>query len=202
VAKGAPAPGLISLSDRLAGGRLRIVNREATALDGGTGVRLTAAAGIGVLWIDGTDLSDGTIEADVCGRDVRSQSFIGIAFHRQNDETYEAVYLRPFNFRSASADRRQHAVQYVAMPGSDYARLRRDFSGEFEKPVEPSVDPAKWNRLRLVIRGGRVQVFVGTAATPALDVRALQAGRQGQVGLYVDNGSDGVFANLRIVPMS
>gem|GEM_PF-6071604 len=30
---------------------------------------------------------------------------------------YEAVYFRPFNFRSSDPVRKGHAVQYVANPG-------------------------------------------------------------------------------------
>jgi len=190
----------ISLSRRLADGHLRALNRAVTALDGGDGVRVTAAPGVGLIWIDGTEFVNGTIEADVCGRDVQSESFVGIAFHRRNDEQYEAVYLRPFNFRSASAERLRHAVQYVSMPNDDYSRLRQTSPGEFENAVDTSTAPTEWNRLRLVIRNGRVQVFVGQANTAALDVRALQRDGRGLVGLYVDNGSDGVFANLRISP--
>lgn len=198
--QGASAPGdLISLSDALAAGRLRGVNREVTPLTGGGGLRVTAAPDVGLVWIDGIDFANGTIEADVCGRDIYQESFLGIAFHGRNDATYEAVYLRPFNFRSTSPERHQHAVQYVAMPGDDYARLRNTFPGEFEKAVDPSVVPTAWNRLRLVVRNGRVQAFVGKADTPALDVRELHPETHGQVGLYVDNGSDGVFANVRIV---
>lgn len=188
----------MNLGELLGKGRLRNVNRQVTALPAGAGVRVAAAPGIGLIWIDGSDLTSGTIEADVCGRDVSQESFLGLAFHRRSDETYEAVYLRPFNFRSSSADRRQHAVQYFAMPEHDYARLRTDFPGEFEKAIDPSVSPTAWNRLRLVVGNGRVQAFVGNMNAPALDARALLPATGGQVGLYVDNGSDGVFANLRI----
>ena len=107
-----PPHGGVSLIDRLVDGRLRSVNREVTAITEANAVRVTTAPGVGVIWVDGTDFVNGTIEADVCGRDVDSESFLGIAFHRQNDQTYEAVYLRPFNFRSTSAERRRHAVQY------------------------------------------------------------------------------------------
>jgi hypothetical protein len=193
------ADGLINLSDGLAAGHLRAVNRGVTPLAGGNGIRVTAAPGIGVIWINDAELGDGTIEADVCGRDVTQESFLGIAFHRQNDEKYEAVYLRPFNFRASAADRRQHAIQYVAMPENDYARLRARFPGQFEGAVASSTQPAAWNHVRLVVRDGRVQAFVGTGGTAALDVRELQAGRHGQAGLFVDNGSDGAFANLRIL---
>jgi hypothetical protein len=198
----ASAAQLVSLTSRLGDGRLRSVNRAVTPLTDGDGVRVTAAPGVGVIWIPGLDFADGTIDVDVCGRDVDQASFLGIAFHRRNDETYEAVYLRPFNFRSGSPERRQHAVQYNAVPDSNFARLRATFPGEFEKAVDPSVPPTAWNRLRVVVRNGRVQAFVGKGDAPALDVRELQSVPHGEVGLYVDNGSDGVFANLRIVTTS
>lgn len=189
---------VIGLGDRLAAGRLRVVNRQAAPLASGNAVRLDAGPGDGVLWIDGVDFVQGVIDADVCGRNVQSQSFVGLAFHRQRDDTFEAVYLRPFNFRSSSPDRARHAVQYVAMPDHDYAILREKSAGQFESAVDASAEPVGWNHLRLVIGDGRVRVFVGRAATPALDVPSLQAESRGQVGFFVGNGSDGAFANLRI----
>jgi len=189
----------ISLRDKFAAGQLRSMNRAASVLDDGDGVRVTAAQGIGLIWIDETQFADGTVEADVCGRDVQSESFVGIAFHRQNDDKYEAVFLRPFNFRSSSPERIRHAVQYVAMPHNDFAHLRASSPGEFENSVAPSAVPDGWNHLRLIVRGRRVQVFVGDGNTAALDVRALQSESRGLVGLFVGNGSDGVFANLRVV---
>src|SRR6478736_6186389 len=70
----------IDLSERLGGGRLRSVNRAVTAFPAGAGIRVTAAPGVGVIWLEGTDFAEGTIEADVCGRDVDGESFVGIAF--------------------------------------------------------------------------------------------------------------------------
>jgi hypothetical protein len=118
----------INLADRLAAGRLRTVNRAAKTSNS-TAVRVTAAQGLGVIWIEGTDFAEGTIEADVCGRDVDSQSFVGVAFHRKNDKTFEAVYVRPFNFHATDTERRNHAVQYVAEPDYYYAPLRAKFPG-------------------------------------------------------------------------
>jgi hypothetical protein len=190
---------LIRLADRLTSGRLRPVNREVSAIDGGPGIYITAAAGTGLVWIDGTHFGDGMIEADVCGRDVDSESFLGIAFHRRDDETFEAVYLRPFNFHASGRERRQHAVQYVALPEYDYSRLRQDFPGQFEKPVDPEISPTAWNRLRVIVQDQRLRVFVGRTDAPAFDVRELRPATPGQVGLFTDNNSDGVFANVRVV---
>jgi len=93
---------------------------------------------------------------------VFQRSFVGVAFHRRDDTTYESVYLRPFNFRIADPARRQNAVQYMTVPGFDWPRLRQEFPSEFENPVDPSVSPTDWVPLRIVVLGATVQVFVGT----------------------------------------
>jgi hypothetical protein len=192
----------IDLAERLASGKLKIVNREVTALQGSpAGVHLSAKAGNGLAWIDGSDFAEGTIDVDVRGRDVPQQSFVGIAFHGKDDTTYEAVYLRPFNFRSPDPVRHQHAVQYIAPPDYDWPRLRKEFPEEFENPVHPSIEPTGWVPLRVVVKGPTVQVYVGQVASPTLTVRKLGQQDRGQVGLWVGNTSEGDFANLRITPM-
>jgi hypothetical protein len=191
----------IDLAERLSAGKLRAVNREATALQGnGQAVHLTAQTGNGVVWVEGTDFAQGTIELDVRGRDVPQQSFVGIAFHGKDDNTYEAVYLRPFNFRNADLARRQNAVQYIALPEYDWPRLRSEFPSEFENPVDASVSPTDWVPLKVVVKGAMVQVHVGAVTTPTLEVRKLGSSDRGLVGLWVGNNSEGDFANLRITP--
>ncbi|MEO8520829.1 MAG: hypothetical protein ABI603_05660 [Acidobacteriota bacterium] len=200
VVAGGAGPGeLVNLADWLAAGRIRAVNRQVTASDGGAAVRVTAAAGNGLIWLEGTDFAEGIIEADVCGRNVDSESFLGIAFRGRDDKTFEAAYLRPFNFRASDAARRGHAVQYIAEPDHDFSLLRQKYPEEFEHAVDPSIVPTAWIRLRVVAHERRVQVFAGQGDTPALDVRSLPAPARGRVGLFVGNGSDGVFANVGIV---
>ncbi len=167
-----------------------------------TGVYVTEAAGSGEVWVGGTNFAEGTIEVDVCGRDVNSRSFLGIAFHRQDDDTFEAVYLRPFNFRSGDPAHHQHAVQYLAVPDYDWPRLRRDFPEQFENPVAPSVSPTGWVPLRVVVGRSTVRIYVGSTNTPTLTVRRLGSHDGGLVGLWTGNYSDGAFANLRITPAS
>ena len=106
------------------------------------------AEGNGVVWVEKSEFGLGTIELDVRGRDLQGQSFVGVAFHRQDDTTYEGVYLRPFNFRNADVARRQNAVQYISLPDYDWPRLRKEFPSEFENPVDESVVPTDWVRLR------------------------------------------------------
>jgi len=176
--------------------RLRIVNRTATKIEDRNGVRLARASGDGVAWVEGTDFQSGTIEVDVRGREFMGQSFVGVAFHRKDDKTYEAVYVRPFNFRASDPIRKQHAVQYIMLPAFDYDRLRKDFPEEFENPVDTSIGSTDWVKLRVVVRGGRVQIHVGPVNEATLEVRKLGELYSGQIGLWVGNDSGGDFANL------
>ncbi len=198
----APQPAAkIDLAEHFKAGKLRVVNREATpAKDGRSGVHLSEAAGNGVAWIQGTDFALGTIEMDIRGRDLQGRSFVGIAFHGKDDKSYEAVYLRPFNFRTDDPARKQHAVQYISMPDYDWPRLRKEFPEEFENPVDASVSPTDWVPLRVVVNERNVQIYVGGVKSPTLEVRKLGQTDRGMVGLWVGNGSDGDFANLRITP--
>jgi hypothetical protein len=179
--------------------RLRVVNREVTRIQDRNGVRLSNASGNGVAWVEGTDFRSGTIEVDLRGREDMGQTFVGIAFHRKDDNTYEAVYLRPFNFRATDSIRKQHAVQYITMPGFDYDRLRRDAPEEFENPVDASIVPTDWVKLRVVVEGAKVQIYVGPVPL-TLEVRKLGQLDGGQVGLWVGNTSGGDFANLVVTP--
>ena len=162
-------------------------------------MRLSAASGNGVAWVEGTDFQSGTIEVDVRGREFMGQTFVGVAFHRKDDNTYEAVYVRPFNFRASDPIRKQHAVQYITLPEFDYDRLRKEFPEEFENPVDASVGPTDWVKLRVVV-GVRVQIYVGAVSEAALEVRKLGQLYGGQVGLWVGNDSGGDFANLVVTP--
>ena len=202
-AQSAGANQRINLAERFAGKTLTAVNREVTRLqDKAEGVHVSERQDNGLVWINGSDFGEGTIEADVRGRDVQQRSFVGIAFHGQNNTTYEAVYVRAFNFRATEPDRHQHAVQYISLPDFDWPRLRKEFPEEFENPVDASVSPTDWVPLRIVVTAKTVQIYVGRGVTtPTLEVRKLGTLARGQVGLWVGNGSDGDFANLRVTPM-
>ena len=193
-----PAVERIDLAERLGAGKIRVVNRNITRIQSPGGVHLSESANVGLAWIDGTQFSEGTIEVDVRGKDVFQQSFLGLAFHGQDDRTYESVYLRPFNFRATDPARHQHAVQYMTLPDFDWPRLREQFPEEFENPVSASLSPTDWVTLRVVVAGQKVQIFAGADKNPALEVRKLGTLAGGTVGLWLGNGSDGDFANLRI----
>jgi hypothetical protein len=189
----------LNLAKALADGKLRPVNRAVSkAPDRADGVHVSARANPGIAWIEGTDFGEGAIEVQVRGRDVYQQSFVGIAFHGKDDNTYEAVYLRPFNFRAEDPARHRHAVQYMMVPDFDWPKLREQFPDEFESAVSAAVAPTDWVTLRLAVRGKTVDVWVGLNKTPIFSARKLGNLDRGMIGLWTGNGSDGDFADLRI----
>jgi hypothetical protein len=197
------APQSIDLAAQLEAGRLHAVNRDVTKGQGHPGaVHVSEKADPGLVWIDDVTFTEGTIEIDVRGRDVMQRSFLGVAFHGKDDQTYECVYLRPFNFHAEEAARRHHAAQYMMLPSFDWPKLREQFPEEFEGSVDASVGPTEWVTLRVIVRGSKVQAYAGASATPVLDVRKLGDLAGGRLALWTGNGSDGDFANLRITPSS
>jgi hypothetical protein len=198
-AQAGAAPQTVDLGAQLTAGKLKAVNRDVAPLPGTPrGVHVSEKPGPGVVWVEGTDFGQGTIEVEVRGRDMLQRSFLGIAFHGKDDTTYEVVYLRPFNFRAQEPDRHQHAVQYASVPDYDWPRLRKEFPEEFENPVDPSIEPTAWVPLRIVVQEKTIQIYVGKVTAPTLEVRKLGSLAGGRVGLWVGNNSDGDFANLRI----
>jgi hypothetical protein len=131
----------------------KVSNRQMTPLDEGGrhGLRLDAREGDGVAWWPDVQFGNGTIELDIRGKDVLQQSFVGVAFHGVDATTLDAVYFRPFNFRSDDPARRSHAVQYVSHPAYTWNKLRTERPNQFEQPVAPPPDPNQWFHARVVV---------------------------------------------------
>lgn len=180
----------------------QVVNRTATVLqEGGTTVvRLSEALGSGFARLRDVAFDEGEIEVSVRGKNVLQRSFLGVAFHGQDDETWDAVYFRPFNFTSDDPVRRSHGVQYISHPTYTWNKLRTEFPAAYEQPVDPPPDPDGWFRARIVVRNDTVSVFVNDATEPSLMVEQLSDRAGGWVGLWVGSGSGGDFARLRIKP--
>jgi hypothetical protein len=126
------------------------------------------------------------------------QSFVGIAFHGQDLNTYDAVYFRPFNFKSEEAIRRSHSVQYISMPANDWEKLRNEFPGKYENKIEPAPGPNDWFHAKIIVKGKTVSVFVNNAQQPSLEVEKLNPNNKGGIAIWLGNNSGGSFANLKI----
>lgn len=200
VALGAPSAKVLGQAGGAAPAIARTVNRSHSIAEenGRPIVRLDARPNDGMAIVEGAAFVEGTIELDVRGEDVQQQSFVGVAWGVQNDSTYEAVYLRPFNFRTPDTARAKRAVQYVAHPTYPWQRLRAETPGKYEQPVRPAPDPTGWVPVRLVITRTQVSVYANGGDEPDLVVTRLGDARPGPVALWVGNNSRGDFANLRV----
>ena len=153
------------------------------------------------------DFTSGTIEVDLAARingrgqpDVRG--FVGLAFHIAEDlGTFEAVYLRMTNgsrnVPPPPAPRNAFAVQYISFPDRYWRLLRQEHPNRYEQPAPVAIET--WHRLRLDIRGSRLQAYVdGESVLTVADLRFPD--RPGRIGLWVDDGTTGFFRDLRVTP--
>jgi hypothetical protein len=132
---------------------------EAAEYQGRKAVRLTATGEDAFAFVKGAQIHDGTIEFELALKvttppGVRMPGFIGIAFRARPDAShYEMFYLRPGNSRSEDQAMRNHSAQYIAAPGYDWYKLRREWPWVYESyaDLKPRLGP----RSRSKCRGGR-----------------------------------------------
>jgi hypothetical protein len=177
---------------------LEAFNRELTLINDGPhkGIRLSKDEGEGVAWIKGIDFSNGTIEFDVRGEDVKNHSFVGLAFHAMDNATFDAIYLRPFRFKDETEELRSHAIQYISLPNFPWRTLREKFPNKFEHSVDPAPDPNSWVKVRVVVDGPKVTSYVN--GVKQLEVEKVTNVSTGSIGFYVADTSGGDFANVVI----
>jgi len=190
----------IDLHDAIKRHKIRVVNREMTLIDEKDykGIKLSKAYGEGLAWLQGIDFTNGTIEFDVRGEDVKQHSFVGIAFHGQNDSTYEAIYLRPFQFRAQDSLLRSHGIQYISLPTYTWRKLRAETPGRYENVVDPAPDPNGWVHVRIEVKENLINTFINNHPSPTLLVQPVTSFQSGSLGFYVADTSGGDFANIRI----
>jgi hypothetical protein len=159
-------------------------------------VYLDSKPGDGLLILKGYNFKNGRIELDIRGKDDRGKSFVGFAFHGLNDSTYEAVYFRPFNFQSA--ERSSHSVQYISHPMYTWYLLREKHPNMYENIVNPVPDPNNWFNATIIIEYPVIKVFVNNSTEPSLSINQLGSRKEGWIGFWVGNFSEGWFKNLKI----
>lgn len=192
---------------RIADGRIwHLVNAEShVAVEAGRSVVTLAPVGgnrkgsnVALALVTGVTFTEGTIDVDLRGGGETAASFVGVAFGVAGPDRYEAIYFRPFRFRSTDPVDRSHAVQYIAWPEHTWEVLRARSPGVYETAIAPVPDPAGWFHAHLAITRATVQVFIDGAAQPTLVVQRLRSDTGG-IGLWVDSQPSS-FANLQIHP--
>jgi hypothetical protein len=181
-----------------------VVNRGATVTqEGGRAVvTFDGRPGDGAAWLQDLDFHDGTIEVLIRGKNVPQQSFLGIAFRGVDDDTYDAIYFRPFNFMADNPLSRSHHVQYVSHPENSWSKLRQEHTGVYENEILDPPDPDGFFKARIEIRKPEIRVYVNDAREPSLVINELTDRVGGRIGLWMGNNSDGTFSELVIRPVT
>ena len=94
--------------------------------------------------------------------------------------------------------RRNHAAQYISHPDWPWHRLRDETPGRYESYVD--IEPGKWIRIRIEVRGDRARLYVNGNAQPTLIVNDLKSGPQGRgaIALWIDSETIAHFRDLRV----
>ena len=174
----------------------QVFNRTVSAYE--DGIELNAAEGDGMAIFKEVDFEYGTIEVEIKGENSPGRSFVGIAFNVNEEEGYEVVYFRPFNFVAKEQDRRDHMVQYVFHPEFTWRKLRTENPGEFEAEILSPPDPDDWFTARIDVTPERVKAYIEDRKEPVLDVRRLTSTQSKKTGVWVGFNSSGRFKNFGV----
>jgi hypothetical protein len=156
--------------------------------------------------VEGTDFSNGVIEAEIAGVPAAdagpaARGFVGIAFRVKDPQNYDAFYLRPTNGRAEDQERRNHSAQYINHPAWPWFRLRKETPERYESYVD--LVPGAWTKVKIEVRGDKARLWVHDQAQPTLivnDVKSGAAGR-GAVALWIGPGTVAHFRNLSVKPL-
>jgi hypothetical protein len=127
--------------------------------------------------------ANGTIEVDV---EPAKGMGPGIGFRRADRDGYESFYIRPVPSCATARDCLQYAPVVRGV-------LLWDIYPEHQSPAK--VVPNQWNRVKLVVNGRRLRIYVNGERT--LEVDRLEGdAAQGAIVLH----GMGFVANLRVTP--
>lgn len=189
------------LTKIISGDGWRVVNRvsEIVTKNGQTCVHFKAHNQQGgIAWLKNFEFTNGMIEVDIKGKNIKGGSFLGVAFRGLNDSTYDAIYFRPFNFDSIS-NVKGHSVQYISHPQYPWFRLRKEYTGQYENSIIPPPSPDEFFHAKIVVEKPKVMVYVNNIEEPSLVVDELSDRTGGKIGLWMGFISEGTFANLKII---
>lgn len=156
------------------------------------------------LKINGIAFKDGEIEVKVLSRLLpnapeHARGFIGVAFRIADDNAaFESIYVRPTNGRAAQQVRRNHAIQYFSYPDYKFDRLRKESPEQYESYADMGLN--EWITLNIKVSGTQAKLFLNGHPEPNLIVNDLKKGAQnsGGIGLWVEEGTEGYFKDLKI----
>ncbi|TAE22272.1 MAG: hypothetical protein EAZ91_23805 [Cytophagales bacterium] len=154
--------------------------------------------------IKGVNFTNGTIEVKVLSRLLKTatptaRGFIGVAFRvSETNSSFENFYIRPTNGRADDQVRRNHSTQYYSYPDYKFDRLRKEAPERYESYADMGLN--EWIALKIVVQGKQAQLYLNNNKQPSLIVNDLKLGpdASGGIGLWVDVGTEGYFADLTV----
>jgi hypothetical protein len=187
------------------------VSMSITKLDGKKVVRVTKNDAIKefdeptFVKLSNIDFKNGVIEVNVLSKLLPnapdySRGFIGMAFRINEDNTrFESIYIRPTNGRATQQLRRNRSIQYFSYPDYKFERLRKEAAGEYESYADMGLN--EWIKLKIVVKDSLAKLFLNENIQPSLIVNDLKHGpnTKGAIGLFIDIGTEGFFADLKVV---
>jgi len=150
------------------------------------------------------DFKNGTISVNLFSqlRDdapAYARAFAGLAYRiSDSGDSFEAVYIRSLNGLKTKPEspRDKRAVQYFTYPNWRFERLRQEYpDGRFEAGA--NIGPAEWVNLKLEIDETHLIVFVDGVECLSLNKTKAEV-TEGNIGLFVDIGTEAFFSDLRI----
>lgn len=158
---------------------------------------------LAIVKIPNANFTDGIIEFEMASNRVidahpENRGFAGMAFHVSEDNSaLDCIYLRATNGRAEDQVRRNHTVQYFALPDFHFPVLREQFPEQYETYVD--VIPDEWIKLKIVVENRTAKLYVANQSQPTLIVsELLNKHTSGGIALWVGGGTDAYFANLKI----
>ncbi|WP_293936331.1 hypothetical protein [Sphingobacterium sp. UBA5996] len=151
------------------------------------------------------DFHNGVIEVSIAGQPMdqageSARGFVGIAFRTSADiSKSEIFYLRPTNGRAEEQLRRNHATQYISIPGYPWEKLREETPGKYEAYAD--MGPGEWIKVKIEVNNERAKLYLNEFSQPTLIVNDLKQGKdlRGSIGLWVGPGTLGHFKDLTLV---
>jgi len=187
------------------------VSMSLTTLEGKKAVRVTKDSTIKefdeptFVKLVNIDFTNGVIEVKVLSKLLPNapdfaRGFIGVAFRINEDNSrFESIYIRPTNGRASQQLRRNRSIQYFSYPDYRFERLRKEAPGEYESYADMGLN--EWIKMKIVVKGSQAKLFLNNTRQPSLVVNDLKHGpdNKGAIGLFVDIGTEGFFADLNVI---
>lgn len=124
--------------------------------------------------------------------------FIGMFFRvKEDDSSFESIYLRPKVGRAGNQQFRNHAVQYISYPHAKFDTLRKTAPFRYEGSAPVALN--EWIKMRIEVNGETAEMFINDAKYSTFIVdKLLGHVKKGGIGLYVDIGTIGYFRDLKV----